>query len=198
MEVHHLYNFNSSYLCTQSIQFFNKTRWNKLPYIERAATTSYFSLWTPISDWWNKNSTCSKLARKQISILDDNGDTRICEVIGENPDSSVWNRQDNAIKNWIYCSVTTRFLKHLIGKTTTKEYWIVFVRVLNDDSQSRLLDLRWRLQSLRKGTKSIRSYMSPGEWFLKENKCYMSLVAQSLAIPHLWQISQARDVWFLW
>lgn len=46
--------------------------------------------------------------------------------------------------------MTSSYLKHLIRKPTRAQHWNGLEKTFNDDSQGRLMELRWQLQILRK------------------------------------------------
>lgn len=64
------------------------------------------------------------------------------EVLEENLKFLPWEGQDNAIKNWIY-SIYSSFLKYLIRKKTTLNYWQAHAKAFSDDSHTQLMDLKW-------------------------------------------------------
>lgn len=67
---------------------------------------------------------------------------------------------DKTVQNWIYASVCSSFLKHLIVKSSAYEYWAPLAKVFNKDSQAKLMELRYRLQTLKKGSQTIEQYIS--------------------------------------
>lgn len=64
------------------------------------------------------------------------------------------------LENWIYSSIMPRYLKFLIRKNTLIGYWISLDKSFNGDSQSRLLELHWQLQSLKKGSLPTNKYIN--------------------------------------
>lgn len=67
----------------------------------------------------------SRLLKKQITTK--NGE--IQEIFEDNSEYHVWDRQYNALKNWIYSLVSPNCLKHLIEKTIGFDYWMILGKV---------------------------------------------------------------------
>lgn len=64
------------------------------------------------------------------------------------------------MKNWVYFSLTPAFLKHLVGKNIATEYWNVLKKAFANGSSARLKQLRWQLQTIRKGMRSMENYIN--------------------------------------
>lgn len=72
----------------------------------------------------------TRFHKKQILLLDENGDMHSCEDIEENTNYSICDKQDNTVKNWIYLSVTIGFLKHLIEKPQQINIGVFLLKLL--------------------------------------------------------------------
>lgn len=62
-----------------------------------------------------------ELVKKIVTIVKD-GIQVDHEMFDENTTFTQWDRQNNAIKNWINSLISSAFLKYLINKYTTLDY----------------------------------------------------------------------------
>lgn len=104
--------------------------------------------------------------KKTIITTDATRFSHTYEILEENIEHLIRERQDNAIKNCIYSSICSSHLKFLIGKHTSLNYCIALGKAFNDDSQRHLMDLQWRFLSLKvtleqyiNSTKNLINYL---------------------------------------
>lgn len=100
-----------------------------------------------------------KFVKKIVIIVGQDGNKHECEMFGGNLEFILQDRQD-IVKNWIYSSLSPDYLIHLTSKHDASEYWQAIAKVFNDDSQARLMDLKWRLQSLGRTNQTMEQYIS--------------------------------------
>lgn len=98
--------------------------------------------------------------------------TRIQEVIKVNSEFDVWNTKDNIVMSWIYSSIFQNYLKYLIGKDkdSTASYWKGLKKAFSDSSQAQMMQLRWRLQILQKGSMPVKSYIGQDQYSQNQNQ----------------------------
>lgn len=63
----------------------------------------------------------AKLVKKIVMVIGEDGNSCVCKLFDENPNFTLWDRQENTIKHYIYSYLSPSYLKHLINKNTTSE-----------------------------------------------------------------------------
>lgn len=66
-----------------------------------------------------------RLSRTTKVVDSDTNEKLIQETLDENPEYDLWDKKDSAVKIWIYSSLTSNYLKHLVSKNTAHEYWVM-------------------------------------------------------------------------
>lgn len=77
-----------------------------------------------------------------------------------NSGSEPWNRQDQLILAWILSSLGSSILPQAINCQTSADLWSMVHRVYSAQSQSKMLDLKSKLQTLQKGDLSCSEYLN--------------------------------------
>jgi hypothetical protein len=72
--------------------------------------------------------------------------------------SQTWYHQDKMIFNAIISTLSIEALPHVIGLSTSREVWLTLETLFSAQSQSRILQLKQQLATLKKGVLSISAY----------------------------------------
>lgn len=70
-----------------------------------------------------------------------------------------WKRQDRLIMSWLLGSMSEETLSDLLHCTTTKEVWNNLHQMFATESIARTMELRTKLQNMKKGNLSLNDYM---------------------------------------
>ncbi|BFG20753.1 hypothetical protein CerSpe_070270 [Prunus speciosa] len=76
-----------------------------------------------------------------------------------NPEYATWQRQDKQIMSWINSTLTSTVLSTVARCTTSAEVWKSLATRYASQSRSRILQLKFQLQSTRRGSMSITAYI---------------------------------------
>ncbi|RVW60941.1 Retrovirus-related Pol polyprotein from transposon RE1 [Vitis vinifera] len=76
-----------------------------------------------------------------------------------NPASVAWRRQDQTILCWIYSSLTPGIMAQIIGHNTSHSAWNALESIFSSSSRARIMQLRLKLQSTKKGSMSMIDYI---------------------------------------
>ena len=76
-----------------------------------------------------------------------------------NPEYDQWVILDQFLLSWILASISEAMYGHVVNCQTSAEVWSVLEKLFVSDSKARTLQLRFMLQSLKKGALSINSYV---------------------------------------
>ena len=61
---------------------------------------------------------------------------------------------------WLLASISETILPRVAHYITSRDVWLALERIYASRSQARLLQLRFELQTMKKGTKSMADYIS--------------------------------------
>ncbi|RVW52173.1 Retrovirus-related Pol polyprotein from transposon RE1 [Vitis vinifera] len=76
-----------------------------------------------------------------------------------NPEYDQWVILDQFLLSWILASIFEAMYGHVVNCQTSTEVWSVLEKLFVSDSKARTLQLRFMLQSLKKGALSINDYV---------------------------------------
>ncbi|KAJ9695793.1 hypothetical protein PVL29_010991 [Vitis rotundifolia] len=76
-----------------------------------------------------------------------------------NPAFVAWRRQDRTILSWIYSSLTPGIMAQIIGHNTSHSAWNALESIFSSSSRARIMQLRFELQSTKKGSMSMIDYI---------------------------------------
>ena len=76
-----------------------------------------------------------------------------------NPLYAVWIRTDQAILSWLLNSISEEMLGHVLRCRFSAELWFLLENLFTTQSRARTLQLRFQLQSLKKGSLTIHDYV---------------------------------------
>ncbi|KAL6344904.1 hypothetical protein AAG906_006662 [Vitis piasezkii] len=76
-----------------------------------------------------------------------------------NPEYDQWVILDQFLLSWILASISEAMYGHVVNCQTSAEVWSVLEKLFVSDSKARTLQLRFMLQSLKKGALSINDYV---------------------------------------
>ncbi|KAK6151173.1 hypothetical protein DH2020_016105 [Rehmannia glutinosa] len=76
-----------------------------------------------------------------------------------NPDYVSWMRKDQYLLSWMLSSIRESMLGHVNRCSTAAEVWFVFDKLFQSQSKARALQLRFMLQTLKKGDLSVDAYI---------------------------------------
>ena len=71
-----------------------------------------------------------------------------------------WHKQDQLLVGWFFASTTEPVLRQVANQTTTRGVWSTHASLFASKSQARLLQLRFELQTMKKGIKTMTDYLS--------------------------------------
>lgn len=77
-----------------------------------------------------------------------------------NPDYAKWVRTDQRIMAWLVGSLSEDVIKSVYGLRSSHELWLYLAQKYNRVSPTRKLELQSRLQSTKKGGRSLSDYLS--------------------------------------
>jgi len=82
-----------------------------------------------------------------------------------NPGYQTWYHQDRMIFSAIISTLSVEALPHVIGLSTSREVWLTLETLFSAQSQSRILQLKQQLATLKKGAQSISAYFQKAQGF---------------------------------
>ncbi|KAJ8636432.1 hypothetical protein MRB53_010699 [Persea americana] len=88
-------------------------------------------------------------------LVDQNG--KITDEI--NPEYSSWIQHDQNFLCWINATLSENVLAHVVGLKTSREVWLALERRFASLSRSHVIQLKTKLQSLKKGSMNITDYL---------------------------------------
>lgn len=77
-----------------------------------------------------------------------------------NPEFETWERQDQLLMAWIFSSLTPSVLAQVLRCETTASLWQTLHNIYASKSQARILELKTRLQTIKKGGSSCSDYLT--------------------------------------
>lgn len=99
-------------------------------------------------------------------------------MLQENLEYEIWDRKDKIIISWIYNSITLNKLTLLYGNSSSYRYWTTLAINLHDNSSSNIMELRWRLRSMRKDNQLMDMYIKK----VKELFNLMSAIVDQISL----------------
>ncbi|CAA0810662.1 Unknown protein, partial [Striga hermonthica] len=93
-----------------------------------------------------------------------------------NPEFLFWMRQDQILASWILSSLSESLLVTTVGLTTSREIWESLEVSFSSQSKAKILQLKLKLQTLKKGSLSMRDYLN------QVKACCNTLAAAELPI----------------
>ena len=76
-----------------------------------------------------------------------------------NLEYNIWQRQNRLVMCWIYSLLTEGVMTQIIGLDTTSEIWIALEKIFLVASKARTMQLRFQLQTTKKGGLSMMEYL---------------------------------------
>lgn len=76
-----------------------------------------------------------------------------------NPEYLLWKKKDKLVLLWLMSTMTERILTSVTRASTSREAWVTLQRIFQSQSRARVMQMRWRLQSMEKGSLSILEYV---------------------------------------
>ena len=77
-----------------------------------------------------------------------------------NPDYAKWVRTDQCVMAWLVGSLSEDAIKSVYGLRSSQELWCYLAQKYNRVSPTRKLDLQSRIQSTKKGSRSLTEYLT--------------------------------------
>jgi hypothetical protein len=87
------------------------------------------------------------------------------DLLIANPGYQTWYHQDRMIFSAIISTLSVEALPHVIGLSTSREVWLTLETLFSAQSQSRILQLKQQLATLKKGAQSISAYFQKAQGF---------------------------------
>ncbi|KAH6771966.1 hypothetical protein C2S51_010370 [Perilla frutescens var. frutescens] len=81
------------------------------------------------------------------------------DQVVENPLYLNWKRQDQLIISWLLSSINENMLVGVVGLSSSREIWEALESNYAGQSRARLMQLKFELQTLRKGNSTMRDYL---------------------------------------
>ena len=75
-----------------------------------------------------------------------------------NPEFVAWTRTNQALMVWLLGSIYEVMLGHVVRCTSAQQIWSTISSLFSSNSKARLLQLRFQLQMLKKGSMTINDY----------------------------------------
>jgi hypothetical protein len=75
-----------------------------------------------------------------------------------NPSYQSWYHQDRMIFSAIISTLSVEALPHVIGLSTSREVWLTLETLFSTQSQSRIIQLKQQVSTLKKGAQTISAY----------------------------------------
>jgi len=82
-----------------------------------------------------------------------------------NAEYQSWYHQDKMIFNAIISALSVEALPHVIGLSTSRDVWLTLETMFSTQSQSRIMQLKQQVATLKKGTLSISAYYQKVQGF---------------------------------
>ena len=76
-----------------------------------------------------------------------------------NPQFSAWRIKDKALLSLINSTLTTQVFSLVVGITSSREVWNILEQRLTSTSRANILNLKPKLQSLKKGSDSVNVFL---------------------------------------
>ncbi|XP_021819538.1 uncharacterized protein LOC110761381 [Prunus avium] len=76
-----------------------------------------------------------------------------------NPDFLYWFKKDQTCKIWIHSSLSESILPYIVGSSTSRDLWLTLEKRFAAITRSHLLQLKARLQNLKKGSLPMLDYL---------------------------------------
>jgi len=91
-------------------------------------------------------------------------DSTSCLLLS-NPEYQSWYHQDKMIFSAIISTLSVEALPHVIGFSTSREVWLTLETLFSAQSQSRIMQLKHQVATLKKGDLSISAYYQKAQGF---------------------------------
>ncbi|XP_042479750.1 subtilisin-like protease SBT4.3 [Macadamia integrifolia] len=79
--------------------------------------------------------------------------------LAANPEFTLWRRQDQLILSWIISSLTAQSMAQIVGLSTSHAAWTTLARIYASQSQARVMQLKYQLSQLKKGSVPLADYL---------------------------------------
>ncbi|KAL5716461.1 hypothetical protein ACHQM5_018148 [Ranunculus cassubicifolius] len=112
------------------------------------------SLFIPVLRSFNLISLVDGTSECPPSFITDSDGKQII-----NPDYLEWQQLDQLIQIWINATVSEAYLPYIVGISSAQELWKTLETRFATLTRSHVLQLRSRLQAIRKGSSSITNYL---------------------------------------
>jgi gag-polypeptide of LTR copia-type len=76
-----------------------------------------------------------------------------------NPEFTYWHQQDQLIMAWIFTSLSQPILAQMINCKTSRQLWVEINQLHNSQSMARVLELKLKLQTVKKGNATCSQYI---------------------------------------
>lgn len=76
-----------------------------------------------------------------------------------NPDYELWQLMDQTVLMWLNATISDSLLPYVIGLSTSRSVWEMLEKRFASISRSHVLQLKSKLQTLKKGSSSIDQYL---------------------------------------
>ncbi|KAF6170817.1 hypothetical protein GIB67_015769 [Kingdonia uniflora] len=116
------------------------------------------SLWLPILYSFNLLSLVdgsNVLPSEFITTSDDSG----LSVLNSNPNFTDWARRDQILLIWLNATISENLLVYVVGLPTSEILWRTLERRFSTISRSHVMQLKSRLQPIKKNSDSITDYL---------------------------------------
>ncbi|KAL5713883.1 Beta-galactosidase 8 [Ranunculus cassubicifolius] len=90
--------------------------------------------------------------KQYLSLTDEQSNT-------ENPEYTKWVIKDQNLMIWLTGAISDPVLPYIVGCTSSKEVWDTLARRFKTKSRSQVIQLKTKLQNLKKGDQSITEYL---------------------------------------
>ncbi|KAK6133209.1 hypothetical protein DH2020_033045 [Rehmannia glutinosa] len=77
-----------------------------------------------------------------------------------NPEFTNWRKQDQLVASWLLSSLSENILVNTVGLTSSQEIWESLEISFSQESAARVLEYKYHLNNLKKGSMSMREYLS--------------------------------------
>ncbi|CAB4289655.1 unnamed protein product [Prunus armeniaca] len=77
----------------------------------------------------------------------------------ENPAFTLWTKKDRTCKIWLHASLSGSILPYAVGCPTARDLWLTLEKRFANLTRSHVLQLKSRLQTLKKGSASMLDYL---------------------------------------
>jgi hypothetical protein len=94
------------------------------------------------------------LPSQMISQTSESGETSLLP----NPAYARWIQQDQIILSTIISSLSESLMTHIVGLSTAHDVWLTLERMFSSQSKARIMQIRYQLSTLKKGSLSVTEY----------------------------------------